>query len=116
LRRFPGPTATFARTFVNLRFGVKSPQAAAEARVRVEEALDHLEEELGESGYLVGGRFTVADLTAAALFYPLVLPPEGPQLIDKTPEPLERFRASLENRRGFRWVEEMYRRHRRRGA
>jgi glutathione S-transferase len=116
LRRFPGVLAAFARTFVNVRFGVKSPEAAAEARVRVTEALDHLEQELGDREYLVGGRFTVADLTAAALFYPLVLPPEGPGLGDDPPEPFARFRASLEDRRGFRWVEEMFRRHRRRGA
>ncbi len=43
---------------------------------------------------------------------PLVLPPEGPQLPDP-PEALERFRAPLKERPGYRWVEEMFRRHRR---
>ena len=116
LRRFPAVPATVARTFVTVRYGVKSRQAADEARTRVATALDHLEDELGNDDYFVGGRFSVADLTVAALFYPLVLPPEGPQLIDKLPEPLARFRESLAERRGFRWVEAMYRRHRRRGA
>ena len=41
-------------------------------------ALDRLDDELGGGEYLVGDRFTVADLTAAALFYPLVPPPGGP--------------------------------------
>jgi glutathione S-transferase len=59
----------------------------------------------------VGDQFTVADLTAAALFYPLVLPSEGPQLGDP-PEPYQRFREPLQDRPGYRWVEDMYRRHR----
>ena len=116
LRRFPAVPATVARTFVNLRFGVKSRQAAADSRVQVSAALDHLEHELGDGEYLAGGRFTVADLTAAALFYPLVLPPEAPKLAGELPAPFEEYRASLADRRGFRWVEEMYRRHRRRSA
>ena len=41
-------------------------------------ALDRLEAELQPSGYLVGERFSVADLTAAALLAPVVLPPEFP--------------------------------------
>lgn len=45
-------------------------------------ALDRLESEPGQKQYLVGERFTVADLTAAALFYPLVMPPEGPLQVD----------------------------------
>jgi glutathione S-transferase len=113
LRRFPAVPAAVARTFVNLRFGVKSRQAAAGARVQVSAALDHLEHELGDEEYLAGGRFTVADLTAAALFYPLVLPPEAPRLVDEMPAPFEEYRASVADRRGFRWVEEIYRRHRR---
>ena len=40
--------------------------------------MDRLESELGPSGYLVGDRFTVADLTAASLFTPLLCPPERP--------------------------------------
>ena len=74
---------------------------------------DRLEAELGDGDYLVGGRFTIADLTAAALFYPVVLPPEAPQLPGELPQPYERFRASVRGRRGYRWVEEMFRRHRR---
>ena len=76
-------------------------------------ALDRLELELGEREYLVGDRFSVADLTAAALLYPLVLPPEAPRLVRAMPEPFERFRAPLKQRRAYRWVEEMFRRHRR---
>jgi hypothetical protein len=54
----------------------------------------------------------VADLTAASLFYPLVLPPEGPPAF-RPPAQFARFRDALRERRGFGWVEEMFRRHRR---
>ncbi len=114
LRRLRGAsaaTARYASAFVGVRYGVKSEQAADRARQRVVAALDRLESELGGSEYLVGDRFTVADLTAAALFYPLVLPPEGPRL-GTAPAGFERYRAPLKERTGYRWVEEMFKRHR----
>jgi glutathione S-transferase len=102
-----------ARLFTVLRFGAGSEKGAEEAREKVLVALDRLEAELGDRDYLVGDRFSVADLTAAALFYPLVRPAEGPFPDNRLTEPFERFRESLSDRRGFRWVEEMFRRHRR---
>jgi glutathione S-transferase len=102
-----------ARLFTAARFGAASSKAAEEARGKVLAALDRLEEELGSRQYLVGDRFTVADLTAAALFYPLARPPEGPFPGERLPEPFERFRESQADRPGYRWVEEMFRRHRR---
>lgn len=101
-----------AKSYVNLRYRVKDEERAAAARAKVLDALDHLEAELGDRDYLVGNGFTVADLTAAALFYPLVLPAEGPQLLQSPPEALDQFREPLKERRGYRWVEEMFRRHR----
>jgi glutathione S-transferase len=114
LARRSGAAATYARAFTGLRFGVRSPEAAEAARGKVLAALDRLEAELNSGDYLVADTFTVADLTAASLFYPLVLPDEGPVPNDEPPpEGLERFRAPLVERRGFKWVSEMYRRHRR---
>jgi glutathione S-transferase len=115
LRLDPGGRATvgYAKAFTQLRYGVKSDDAAADARASVIRALDRLEAELDGNDYLVGDGFTVADLAAAALFYPLVNPLEGPAL-PAGPEPLERFRATLADRRGYRWVEETFHRHRRR--
>jgi glutathione S-transferase len=105
-----------ARALVGVRYGARRSEAAEHAREKVVAALDQLEEELGDNEYLAGDRFSVADLTAAALFYPLVRPPEASAsgFIDRMPEPFERFRSPLRDRRGYRWVEEMYRRHRRR--
>jgi len=105
----------YAAAFTGLRYGVKSEDAAERARQSVVVSLDRLEAELDGREYLAGDGFSVADLTAAALFYPLVLPPEGPSLGDP-PEAFERWRAPLAQRPGGRWVAEMYRRHRAPGA
>jgi glutathione S-transferase len=112
LARAPGAAAAFGSTFVRLRFGAQSDERAELAREKVLAALDRLEVELGERDYLVGDSFTVADLTAASLFYPLVVPPEGPQVLADPPPSFRAFREPLEGRRGYRWVAEMFARHR----
>ena len=96
------------------RFRYKINAASAEvAREKTLAALDRIERELQPSGYLVGDGFSVADLTAAALFYPLVQPPEFPYPWPRPlPARLGEYRASLAGRAAFRWVAEMYRRHR----
>jgi glutathione S-transferase len=119
-RTTPGPVArlgsgavTYARTYTGLRFGVRSEEAAELARNKIVAAMDRLDAELGSDEYLVGDTFGVADLTAASLFFPLVLPDGGPVPNDESPPAgLERFRAPLQERPGYRWVEEIYRRHR----
>ena len=105
----------FASAFTALRYGVRSEDAAERARHAVIAALDRLEAELDGKEYLVGDRFSVADLTAAALFYALLLPPEAPDLGDP-PEGFQRFREPLRNRPGYEWVAEIYRRHRKPAA
>jgi glutathione S-transferase len=102
----------YGRVLTGLRYGANSDQRAAHARQKVAAGVDRLEAELGDREYLVGDCFTVADLTAAALLYPLVLPLEGPQLPGGFPAPLEAFRDTFRGRPAWGWVEEMYRRHR----
>lgn len=114
--RLGGTVVPYTRALTSLRYLAASERGAERARNRVLAALDRLEAELGGEEYLVGGRFTVADLTAAALLYPLALPSEGPRVIDRMPEAYETFRASVRDRPGYRWVEEMFRRHRRRSS
>jgi glutathione S-transferase len=99
---------------VRMKYGVK-PGPVAEGRVKVMAAFDRLEAELGPDGYLVGGSFSVADLTAAAILSPLVMPPEFPyHQIDaaRWPDEAKEFRDSVAGRPAFEWVLEMYRRHR----
>lgn len=118
----PGPlgkakslVGAYARAFTSIRFGANSDEAAGRAREAIIVALDKLEAELdqGDGEFLVGDHLSVADITAASLFYPVVIPPEGP-LDPNLPRPpaLERFRQSLNDRRGFKWIEETFRRHR----
>jgi len=112
LGRYPRLAGAYGRGFTTVRYQTASDQRADRALGGVTAALDRLESELGDRQYLVGDRFTVADVTAAALFYPLVLPPEGPLRMEPPPA-VARIRASLENRRGYRWVQETFARHRR---
>jgi glutathione S-transferase len=113
LGRMPGAAAAYARVYTALRFRASDASRAEEGRGKVLAALDRLEEELGDGDYLVGDRFSVADLTAASLFYPLVQPEEGPISADEPAAAgFERFREPLRQRRGFKWVAEMFHRHR----
>lgn len=116
LRRLPGSDRVFtayAKAFTAARYRAGSADVAERSRVKVLEALDRLERELDGGQYLAGESFSVADLTAAALFYPLVLPPEGPQVMTDPPPAFQAFRDSVRERPGYRWVAETFSRHRR---
>lgn len=90
-----------------------TPVTAEVARQKTFAALDRIERELQPSGYLAGDRFSVADLTAAALCSPLLMPPEFPyQPAAPPPRPVAELRASLAGRPAMRWVADLYRRHR----
>jgi glutathione S-transferase len=120
----PGPlgkvkpvVGAYARAYTSLRWGANSSADAERARAAIVTAMDRLDAELesGDGEFLVGDRLSVADITAASLFYPVVAPPEGPVSPDlPRPPAFDRFRESLEDRRGYRWVEDTFRRHRRR--
>jgi len=106
------------RTAIRRRMDI-NPETAAASRAKVVAAMDRLEREVCSSGYLVGDAFTVADLTAAALFYAVARPPEFPYpmiAFDELPESWRGFLDSLARRPGGRWVAEIYRRHRGRSA
>jgi len=107
----PAIAGVVGKPFVRLRYGAGPSEGAEEARERTLAAFDRLEAELNGNEFLVGDSFTVADLTAAALFYPAVLPPEGPDMPQPT-ESLMDFRAEQEDRPGYRWVQKMYSEHR----
>jgi glutathione S-transferase len=99
---------------VKRRFRIR-PETVEESRGRVRAAFDKLEADVGPSGYLVGESFTVADLTAASILGLIVVPPEFPYIKvhpDERTAQFRRFRDSLKDRPGFKWVEDMYARHR----
>lgn len=92
------------------RYGV-GEAATAQALDRIRAGVARVEAEAGPSGYLVGDRFSVADLAAAALLSPLVRPPELPYPLPGYPPALEQIRASLGGP-AFDWVRDIYARHR----
>jgi glutathione S-transferase len=116
-RRRIGPLETLTPLFSRLvkwRFQIR-PETVEESREKVLAAFDKVEADVGPSGYLVGESFTVADLTAASILGLIVVPPEFPYIKvhpDERTAEFRRFRDSLKDRPGFRWVEDMYARHR----
>jgi len=101
------------RAFYRARHDINAGTESA-APAKVEAALDRIERSLGPAGYLVGERFGVADLTAAALLAPLVQPDELEFPVDVAllePE-ARRFRERVARREAIRWVREIYRKHR----
>jgi glutathione S-transferase len=117
------PTATRAvlrsgfpmlRLAMRRRFEIGAT-AAEQSRAKMVAAVDRLEREISPSGYLVGDSFTVADLTAAALLYPVARPTEFPYPMladDDLPDSWREFLDSLAHRPGGQWITETYRRHR----
>jgi glutathione S-transferase len=91
------------------------PERVAQSREVVRAAFRKMEAEAGPGGYLVGDSFTVADLTAASILGLIVVPPEFPYIKlhpDERASRFREFRASLKDSPGFKWVEDMYARHR----
>lgn len=90
-----------------------SEASARRSRERAVAVMERIERELRPSGYLVGEHFTVADLTAASLLYPVVRPPEFPYpTVSNPPGEAGEFLDGLARRPTGRWVSEMYARHR----
>jgi glutathione S-transferase len=99
---------------VKRRFRIR-PETVEESREKVRAAFDKVEAEVGPSGCLVGESFTVADLTAASILALIVMPPQFPYIKlhpDERTAQSRRFRESLKDRPGFKWVEDVYARHR----
>ncbi len=103
----------FARRLIAKGNGVDSAANIAAALERTERAVSDIEAMTAASGYIVGDRFTVADLTAAALLAPLY-DPEVADMSRPHPRPpaLKAFLARWAGSPTSAWVEGMYRQHR----
>ena len=90
-----------------------TPEHAEAGRQRITEALDRIADETRETGYLVGGQFTVADLTAAGLLMFCAWPPEY-----HIPRPAElppgnqAFLERWQSHPATQWIRRMYAEHR----
>jgi glutathione S-transferase len=100
------------RRRVTADFGIDAGSVAqAEGKCRA--ACERFRAELGPSGYLVGDRFTVADLTLAALIAPLVAPEQFPYPQPQRGHPrLAGVRDLLEEHGAGAWTRDVYARHR----
>ena len=86
---------------------------AAESRLTVAAVLDRIDRERNGRDYLVGDRFSVADLSAAALLAPLIVPPEFPYTFpEPRPAAFETMRAEFTSHPSCAWALDIYRRHR----
>ena len=116
----PGMKAAMTKTRLRLGFPVVwrymnrrydfTEESVERSRDVLIAALDRIEAERDGRDYLVGDTFTVADLTAASLLYPLAWPPEYPY---ELPEPPSwEFMESMSDHPALAWLRETWRRHR----
>ncbi len=102
-----------AKGLIRRANGISGAEAIAEAERLVAQNMDSLAKLTYKSPYLAGDRFSVADLTAAAMFAPLIDPPH-PDM--KKPEPQPKALVALTQKwrdhPAGRWVLQTYERHR----
>lgn len=99
------------RAFMNRDYAISEERAIA-SRKTIEDALERIVAEIGPSGYLVGDRFSVADLTACSILGPYIAPPEFPHPITEVPESLQELRDAGRAHPAGAWVTDIYARHR----
>lgn len=84
-------------------------ETASNAEQRFALALDRLDHALERGPFLVGNRFSRADLTACSLLWPLCRPGESESEIEALLCPTVcALRKQLQHRRFYRWVLERY--------
>ncbi|HEX8645931.1 MAG TPA: glutathione S-transferase N-terminal domain-containing protein [Thermoleophilaceae bacterium] len=108
-RAFTATYPVVRRTF-KARYGVY-PDRVRAGLEKTHAALERVESERAGRDHLVGDSFTVADLTAAALFAPLLQPDELEYKLTLPPETLP-LQAELREHPAGRWALDTYRRHR----
>jgi glutathione S-transferase len=100
------------KRFLDLRFSTDDAELAKAAEDRVVAALDRLDAELEGRTFLAGESFGVADLTAASLLYPMVMPPQVPWRPSRLPDAWSAFNEAQRERPAYAFVERIYAEHR----
>lgn len=94
------------------RMGI-TDESAARDNAKTARALDRVAAATAATGYLVGETFTVADLTAAALLFPLSFPPElSFSTPDRPSAAFDGWKSRWAGHEGVKWMEGVYRQHR----
>ena len=90
-----------------------NPASLQVAKGKVQQAIDRFEDEIGDGSFLVGNRFTVADITAASLFFSMALPGEFPYRISiQSKNHLRDFNKQFKSKRLDEWINTLYREYR----
>jgi glutathione S-transferase len=90
-----------------------SEESVRMAREKIEAGFDRIEAERAGGDYLVGDRFSVADLAAAALVAPVLMPPGFPWRPRTGMNPgMARLQEDLRHHPAAEWVRRTYARHR----
>jgi glutathione S-transferase len=92
-------------------------ESASAAEQRFLLAFDRLDQTLEQGPFLVGKRFSRADLTACALLWPLCRPGESASEVEALLCPTVcALRQQLQHRRFYGWVLKQYQEHRARAS
>ena len=97
------------RLVMRRRFAI-TDEEVERSRPVLRAALDRIESERSGGEHLVGDAFTVADLNAAALLYPMAWPPEFPYELPVRAS--SEFLESLQKHPAVAWISETWRRYR----
>jgi glutathione S-transferase len=101
------------RIAMSRSMGIGDEASIAAGFAGTEAALERVTREVGPSGYLAGDRFTVADLTAAALLAPVADPPHQAMRRPRpVPDELVRWHERWAAHPAVAWVLRQYERHR----
>ena len=107
VRAFPGIRAVMR---ADMRIGAEGAEAGREL---TGQALDFVARHAAKTGYLVGERFGIADLTAATVLMATCLPPEYPVTApEPRPAGWQRWLERWQDHPGLDYVRRMYREHR----
>jgi glutathione S-transferase len=101
--------SSWSMAYANHRYRLTA-EGAARSRLKLREALDRITAELQPSGYLAGPAFSIADLTAASLLFPLAWPTELQYDYPEAPD--SPFMHSFQEHPAIDWIRDIYARHR----
>jgi glutathione S-transferase len=112
-RKIYGLVLPLAAPLVRRGNGIAGLASIEDGNSAAREALDFVARETEKTGYLIGARFTVADLAAASCLAPLVDPPH-PDMRRPEPHPpaVADWLARWRDHPAADWVRAMYRKHR----
>jgi glutathione S-transferase len=111
--RFLKATLPAFRAMLYRRYSIND-RSAGQSLLKVRAAMRLIEDVVGGGEYLVGERFTVADLTGAALLAPIIAPPKFPYGGQNLPLPprLQQITDDLRALPAAEWVLRIYAHHR----